>query len=135
MIAFEVNHYMRTRTQGNRGLVCLKIDISKAYDRLERSFIRNMMVRFGFHNLWISRVMTFISMVSYGFLHNGDEIGGVIPTRGVHQGDPISPYIYVMCAEGLSAMIRRSVSQFHNKECFTLDSSETYFQDTPWDFL
>lgn len=35
MIAFEVNHYMRRRTQGNRGLAGLKIDILKAYDRLE----------------------------------------------------------------------------------------------------
>lgn len=68
-----------------------------------------MMEHFGFHDLWISRVMLFISTVSYGFLHNGVEIGKVIPTRMVRQGDPISPYIYIMYAEGLSAMIRRSV--------------------------
>lgn len=109
MIAFEVNHYMRRRTQGNRGLAGLKIDISKAYDRLEWGFIKNMMIRFGFHERWIERIMTFISTVSYGFIHNGAEIGRVIPTRGVRQGDPISPYIYIMGAEGLSAMLRRNV--------------------------
>ena len=109
MIAFEVNHYMRRRTQGNRGLAGLKIDISKAYDRLEWGFIRNMMMRFGFHEVWIDRIMTFISTVSYGFLYNGMEMGRVIPTRGVRQGDPISPYIYIMCAEGLSAMLRSNV--------------------------
>lgn len=109
LIAFEVNHYMKRRTQGKRGLAGLKIDISKAYDRLEWGFIKNMMLKFGFHEIWIDRIITFISTVSYGFIHNGEEFGNVIPTRGVRQGDPISPYIYIMCAEGLSAMIRRSV--------------------------
>lgn len=68
-----------------------------------------MMMRFDFHEVWIDRIMTFISTVSYGFLHNGMEIGRVVPTRGIRQGDPISPYIYIMCAEGLSVMLRRSV--------------------------
>lgn len=34
-IAFEVNHYMRRLSRGNKGIICFKIDISKAYDRLE----------------------------------------------------------------------------------------------------
>lgn len=49
--------------------------------------------------------MKFITPVSYTFLHNGEEFGQVIPQRGLRQGDPISPYIYIMCAEGLSAII------------------------------
>lgn len=68
-----------------------------------------MMMRFSFHEVWIDRIMTFISTVSYGFLHNGMEMGRVIPTRGVRQRDPISPYIYIMCAESLSAMLRSNV--------------------------
>lgn len=43
LIAFEVNHYIKRRTQGNNGVVGLKIDISKAYDRLEWSFIEHML--------------------------------------------------------------------------------------------
>lgn len=108
LIAFEINHYMKRRTQGNKGLAGLKLDISKAYDRLEWAFIRNMMDKFGFHETWIHRIMTFISSVSYTFLHNGEQFGNVVPSRGVRQGDPLSPYIYIMCVEGLSAMIRRS---------------------------
>lgn len=106
LIAFEVNHYIKRRTQGNKGIAGLKLDVSKAYDRLEWGFIRNMMEKFGFHQDWIHRVMTFIGSISYSFLHNGEQFGYVVPSRGVRQGDPISPYIYIMCVEGLSAIIR-----------------------------
>ncbi|KAL8156414.1 hypothetical protein AgCh_001488 [Apium graveolens] len=108
MLAFEVNHYMKRKTQGKNGLAALKIDISKAYDRLEWGFVYNMMVKFGFHELWITRVMKFLQSVSYSFSHEDGAFGNIVPQRGLRQGDPISPYIYIMCAEGLSAMIRRS---------------------------
>lgn len=108
LIAFKINHYMERRTQGNRGWAGLKNDISKAYDRLEWDFIQNMMVKFGFHELWISRIMKFIQSVTYSFSHKGVEFGHVVPERGLRQGDPISSYIYILCAEGPSAMIRRS---------------------------
>lgn len=46
--------------------------------------------------------------MSYSFLHKDGEFGNIVPQRGLRQGDPISPYIYIMCAEGLSAMIKRN---------------------------
>ena len=66
------------------------------------------MEKFGFNEVWISRVMGLVQSVAYSFLQNGTVFGDVIPRRGVRQGDPMSPYIYIMCAEGLSSMIRRS---------------------------
>lgn len=108
LIAFEINHYMKRRTQGNNGVACLKLDISKAYDRLEWAFIRNRLERFGFHHVRVHRIMSFICSVSYNFLHNGEQFRYVMPGRGVRQGDPISPYICIMCTEGLSSIIRRS---------------------------
>ncbi|XP_074363033.1 putative mitochondrial protein AtMg01250 [Apium graveolens] len=50
--------------------------------------------------------MQCVKTVSYSFLRNGDIFGGVVPHRGIRQGDPISPYLYILCAEGLSGMIR-----------------------------
>lgn len=108
LIAFEINHYMKRRTQGNNGVVGLKIDVSKVYDRLEWGFVRNMMEKFGFHHTWVQRVMNFISLVSYNLMHNGDDVGCIVPSRGLRQRDLISPYIYIMCAEGLSSIIRRN---------------------------
>lgn len=52
--------------------------------------------------------MTFIHSVTYSFIHEGAEFGRVVPQRGISQGDPISPYMYIMCAEGLSAIIKRN---------------------------
>ncbi|XP_074333675.1 putative ribonuclease H protein At1g65750 isoform X1 [Apium graveolens] len=65
-----------------------------------------MMRRFKFPDVWVERVMQCIKTVTYSFLRNGEIFGEVIPQRGIRQGDPISPYLYILCAEGLSAMIR-----------------------------
>lgn len=107
LIAYEINHFIRRKTQGKVGIAGLKIDVSKAYDRLEWSFIENMLLKFGFHYRWISRIMLCVQSVSYSFLQNGQVFGKVVPQRGIRQGDPISPYLYILCAEGLSAIIRR----------------------------
>ena len=47
------------------------------------------------------------STVSYSMLINGEAKGNIGPSRGLRQGDPISPYLFLLCAEGLSAMLRK----------------------------
>lgn len=83
----------------------MKIDISKAYDRLEWSFVEQMLNKFGFHSTWISRLMGCVTTVSYSFLHNREIFGDIQSHRGIRQGYPISPYLYILCAEGLSAIM------------------------------
>ncbi|KAL8158305.1 hypothetical protein AgCh_002851 [Apium graveolens] len=108
LIAFEMNHYIKRKTQGKTGVVGLKLDVSKAYDRLEWRFLEQMLKRFGFSESWVDRMMLCVKSVSYTFTHNGSIFGEVIPERGLHQGDPISPYLYILCVEGLSSIIRRN---------------------------
>ncbi|XP_074322934.1 uncharacterized protein LOC141659900 [Apium graveolens] len=79
LIAYEINHYIHRKTQGKVGVAGLKVDISKAYDRLEWSFIEMMLERFAFPAIWIKRVMQCIKTVSYSFLRNGEIFGEVIP--------------------------------------------------------
>ena len=55
--------------------------------------------------------MACVSLVSFSFNINGQVSGHVTPTRGLRQGDPLSPYIFVMCAEVLSSMIRKSIAE------------------------
>ncbi|XP_074362468.1 uncharacterized protein LOC141702742 [Apium graveolens] len=106
--AFEINHYIKRKTQGKQEVAGLKLDVSKAYDRLEWGFLELILAKFGFSGDWIARVMLCVKTVSYSFIHNGEIFGNIKPGRGLRQCDPISPYLYIMCVEGLSAIIRRN---------------------------
>ncbi|KAL8112353.1 hypothetical protein AgCh_019886 [Apium graveolens] len=108
LMALEINHYIKRKTQGKKGVARLKLDVSKAYDRLEWGFLEQMLAKFGFSGDWIAQVMLCIKTVSYSFIYNVEIFGNIKPRRGLRQGDPISPYLYIMCVEGLSAIIRRN---------------------------
>ncbi|XP_056862473.1 uncharacterized protein LOC130510143 [Raphanus sativus] len=88
--------------------MAVKTDMSKAYDRLEWNFISTVLERLGFHPIWIGLIMQCISSVTYSFLINGSPRGSVIPSRGIRQGDPLSPYIFILCSEVLSGLCNRS---------------------------
>ena len=69
------------------------------------------MVRMGFHGRWISLIMECISSVSYSLLINGEPTDHITPTRGLRQGDPISPYLFLLCAEGLNGLVQKATLQ------------------------
>lgn len=106
MISFEIMHYLKRKKFGKEGFMALKLDMSKAYDRIEWKFLRDILTAMGFSDKWISLVMQCVSTVEYNIIHGEFEIGPIIPTRGLRQGDPLSPYLFVICAEGLAALIK-----------------------------
>lgn len=68
LVAFKASHYIKRRTQGNSRITGLKSDVSKSYDLLEWSFIEGMLIKYDFHKLWISRVVTCVKSVIYSFI-------------------------------------------------------------------
>ncbi|GJT41078.1 reverse transcriptase [Tanacetum coccineum] len=111
IVAFEVLHWLKNKKNGKKGSLALKVDMSKAYDRVEWPFIHSVLKKFGFPTHFTKLIMTCVSSVTFSFNINGQVSGHVAPTRGLRQGDPISPYLFIMCAEVLSSMIRKSVTQ------------------------
>lgn len=89
------------------GYMGVKLDLSKAYDRVDWSFLRAILWKMGFGDKFVSLIWEFISTVSYKILLGGREIGSVLSTRGIRQGDPISPYLFILILEVLDSMIYR----------------------------
>ena len=83
MVALETLHYMKNHNSGKNGFMALKLDMSKAYDRVEWSFLREVMNRMGFNEKWVELVMECESTVSYSLLINGDPMGNIKPSRGI----------------------------------------------------
>ena len=65
------------------------------------------MRKLGFQEEWIRLIMMYVTTVSYSVLINGEPKEKITLTRGLRQGDPISPYLFLLYAEGLTAMLRR----------------------------
>ena len=100
MVAYEVNHYMKQKRQGKHGTVALKLDMSKAYDQMEWRFLKDMMLALSFHHIWVGKIMACIESVSYHLIQKGERMGPIKPSRGSRQGDPLSPFSFILCAEG-----------------------------------
>ena len=100
VVVFELLHRMRNKRKGKQGQMAVKLDISKAYDRVEWLFLRNMMTKLGFDDTWIQLAMETVCTTSYSILINGEPPSLVKPTRGIKQGDPLSPYLFLLCSEG-----------------------------------
>ena len=64
------------------------------------------MEKLGFCERWVSLVLECISMVSYSILVNGEPKGDIWPSKGLRQGDPLSPYLFLLCSEGLNRMLQ-----------------------------
>lgn len=67
-----------------------------------------MMQKLGFNDVWISRIMRCVKTVSYSRLINGQLGAQLLPSRGLCQGDLISPYLYLICVEGLSFLLNEA---------------------------
>lgn len=72
-------------------------------------FLEQMMVKLGFNQKWIELVMLCVKSVNYFVLVNGNSIVPIVPQRGLRQGYPLPPYLFVIFAQGLLSLLYRNV--------------------------
>ncbi|KAK9990873.1 hypothetical protein SO802_025858 [Lithocarpus litseifolius] len=108
VIAQELIHSIDLK-KGNNSFMAIQVDLAKAYDRLEWNFIHKVLRAFHFPDGLISLIMSYISSSSLSILFNGGKLDKFQPTRGIHQGDSLSPYIFLLCMKFLGYLI--------DKEC------------------
>lgn len=89
----------------------IKIDLEKAFDRLEWSFIKYSLHYFNFPVNIINLIMDCITTSSISILINGQPSQYFLPSRGIRQGDPLSPYIFIICMEVLCRDISKAVEE------------------------
>ena len=106
LIIQEILHSFKKR-KVKGGFVAMKLDLQKAYDRVNWGFLKLVLHHFGFSPIFIGWIMDCVSSVPFSILVNGGITKKFFPTRGLCQGDPLSPYLFTLGQEVLSRLIER----------------------------
>ncbi|RVW95640.1 LINE-1 reverse transcriptase-like [Vitis vinifera] len=114
LIANEVIDSWQKRKE--KGLIC-KLDIEKAYDSINWQFLLKTLHKMGFGSKWLGWMWSCISFAKFSVLVNGVPAGFFPSSKGLRQGDPLSPYLFVLGIEVLDALIRRAVAGGYLSGC------------------
>jgi len=99
-----------------KSCLVFKVDFEKSYDSVPWQFLFYMMRRMRFHERWIGWVKGCLTSASISILVNGSPTDEFKPRRGLRQGDPLAPLLFVLVAERLTGLMREAVSRnlFHS---------------------
>ena len=93
----------------------IKVDLLKAYDMVRWSFLIDLMRQMGFPSRFIEWIQECITTPKYSININGELVGFFGASRGLRQGDPLSPYLFVLIMEALSMLLKRKIEKIEKR--------------------
>jgi hypothetical protein len=107
ILSHEAIHSLKSSHIPN---MIIKIDLSKSFDKLSWQYMKSLILGLGFSNDWVDWVLSLTSSTFFSILVNESPSQTFTPSRGIHQGYPLSPFLFVVMDEGLSCYIKASIA-------------------------
>lgn len=108
LLAQEMVHTLQSRKV--EGML-MQLDLSKAYDKVSWNYLESILDAFGFCKHWINWILALIKSSRFSILVNGSPSEPFPPSRGIRQGDPLSPFLFIILMEGLSRIIAKAKNE------------------------
>jgi hypothetical protein len=110
LIAFECLHAMRNGNSKCKEFGAYKLDLTKTYDRVDWGYLEGILRQVGFQCKWIQWIIEYVTTVRYSIRFSNTMLDSFKPSRGLQQGDPLSLYLFLFVADGLSRLLQHEVN-------------------------